>query len=138
MLFRSVYDQAEAEVKSPPGNVLAAWTDDDSLSTRINDHVAFYTGQDELADAIQKGLDMREKGFLGEATKYLGRATKIAAQSGNEETMRRLKKVVDVINANEGTVQLKKFIAKADEMDLDLCSTRTARTKQSVSQGSES
>jgi len=65
-----------------------------------------------------KRLEMREKGFYGEATKYLGRATKIAAQSGNEEKMRRLKKVVEVINAKEGTVQLKKFIAKADEMDL--------------------
>jgi len=84
---------------------------------------------------IQKGLEMREKGFYGEATKYLGRATKIAAQSGNEEKMRRLKKVVEVINAKEGTVQLKKFIAKADEMDLDLCSTRT---KQNVSQGLDS
>jgi len=35
--------------------VLASWTDDTALSTRINPRVAHYTGQAELAEAIQDG-----------------------------------------------------------------------------------
>ncbi|CAN5285277.1 VWA domain-containing protein [soil metagenome] len=122
-----VYEEGTVEVVSPPGRIIAAWTEDESLSARINAQVAHFTGQSELAEAIQKGLEMREKGYFDVATKLLGKAAKIAADSGNEETTRRLAKVVDIIDAHEGTVRLKKFVAKADEMDLDLGSTRTAR-----------
>jgi hypothetical protein len=76
---------------------------------------------------------MREKGQLEVATKLLGKAVKIAHQSGNDETMRRLKKVVDIVDPGHGTVKLKRYIAKEDAMDLDLGSTRTARTKRAVS-----
>jgi len=41
------------------GLVRAVWTDDDALSTRINAQVAHYTGQAELAQAIQEGLQAR-------------------------------------------------------------------------------
>jgi hypothetical protein len=37
------------------GLVRAIWTDDEALSTRISRHVAHYTGQAELAQAIQDG-----------------------------------------------------------------------------------
>ena len=39
------------------GLVRAIWTDDEALSTRINKHVAHYTGQAELAQVIQEGLE---------------------------------------------------------------------------------
>ncbi|HEY7830389.1 MAG TPA: vWA domain-containing protein, partial [Solirubrobacteraceae bacterium] len=42
--------------------VRAIWTDDEQLSTRINREVAHYTGQAELADAIQEGLEARKQG----------------------------------------------------------------------------
>jgi len=128
-----VYDQGGQDVKYKGGDIMAAWTEDESLSMRMNEHVAFYTGQNELATAIQHGLEMRDKGQLEVATKLLGKAVKIAHQSGNEETMRRLKKVVDVVDPGHGTVKLKRYIAKEDAMDLDLGSTRTARTKRAVS-----
>ena len=57
----------------------------------------------------------------------LGRAAKLAHDSGNEDTTRRLAKVVDIVDADGGTVRLKSKVNKADEMDLDLGSTRTAR-----------
>ena len=41
------------------GNVLAAWTDDDSQSAVIDPSVAHYTGQAELASAIRDGLKAR-------------------------------------------------------------------------------
>jgi hypothetical protein len=47
--------------------------------------------------------------------------------------MRCLKKVVDIVDPGHGTIKLKRYIAKEDAMDLDLGSTRTARTKRAVS-----
>ena len=43
-------------------DVLARWTDDTALSTRINPQVAHYTGQAELAAVIQEGLKARDAG----------------------------------------------------------------------------
>ena len=122
-----VHGPPGAEVKVTGAPIVATWTDDEALSARINAQVAHYTGQEELAAAIQEGLEAREQGHLDVATSLLGRAAKLAHDSGNEDTTRRLAKVVDIVNAGEGTVRLKSKVAKADEMDLDLGSTRTSR-----------
>ena len=65
------------------GLVRAIWTDDEALSTKINPLVAHYTGQAELADAIQEGLEARKQGDEEVATAKLGRAVALAHQSGN-------------------------------------------------------
>jgi uncharacterized protein YegL len=117
------------EFKPAESRILASWTPDEALSTRINDHVAHYTGQEELAEAIQNGLEARANGDVDVATRLLGRAAQLAHESGNEDTTRRLSKVVDIVNAEEGTVRIKQSVNKADEMDLDLGSTRTARVR---------
>ena len=111
------------------GLVRALWTDDEALSTRINPHVAHYTGQAELAEVIQDGLQARKEGDEDTATAKLGRAVTLASQAGNEETARLLAKVVEVHDAT-GTVRLRKKVADADEMALDTRSTRTVRTKK--------
>jgi hypothetical protein len=110
------------------GNVIAEWTDDEALSTRINAKVAHYTGQAELASAIQEGLQARKEGDLDTATARLGKAVKLAADSGNEALSELLGKVVEVEEAT-GTVRLKKQIDVVDEMSLDTRSTRTVRTR---------
>jgi von Willebrand factor type A C-terminal domain/von Willebrand factor type A domain len=112
------------------GLVRAVWTDDEALSTRINANVAHYTGQAELAQAIQEGLEARKQGDEDTATAKLGRAVALAEQSGNEDTAKLLAKVVDVVDAATGTVHLKKKVDDADEMALDTRSTRTVRTKK--------
>ena len=122
-----VYAEAGSEVKVAGAPVVATWTDDEALSARINVQVAHYTGQEELASAIQEGLEARAAGHLDEATKHLGRAAKLASDSGNDGATQRLAKVVDIVDADHGTVRLKAKIEKADEMDLDLGSTRTSR-----------
>jgi len=111
------------------GLVRAVWTDDEALSTRINPNVAHYTGQAELAQVIQDGLEARKRGDEEEATAKLGRAVKLAEESGNEDTARLLAKVVDVVDAAAGTVRLKRAVAEADEMALDTRSTKTVRRK---------
>jgi hypothetical protein len=112
------------------GLVRAVWTDDEALSTRINGNVAHYTGQAELAQAIQDGLEARKHGDEDTATAKLGRAVALAEQSGNEDTAKLLAKVVDVVDAASGTVRLKKKVDDADEMALDTRSTKTVRTKK--------
>jgi von Willebrand factor type A C-terminal domain/von Willebrand factor type A domain len=112
------------------GLVRAIWTDDEALSTRINPHVAHYTGQAELAQAIQEGLEARKEGDEDTATAKLGRAVALAQQSGNTDTAKLLAKVVDVVDAATGTVRLKKKVDEADEMTLDTRSTKTVRTRK--------
>ncbi|MFD0905934.1 vWA domain-containing protein [Actinomadura sediminis] len=112
------------------GNVLAEWTDDEARSTRINERVAHYTGQAELAVAIQEGLQARERGDEDTATARLGRAVVLADAAGNEEITSLLRKVVDVVDPATGTVRLKKNVDKADEMSLDTRSTKTVRTRK--------
>jgi hypothetical protein len=112
------------------GLVRAVWTDDSALSTKINPQVAHYTGQAELAAAIQDGLEARKSGDVEQATKKLGRAVQLAAESGNDATMKLLAKVVDVESPERGTVRLKRQVDLADEMALDTRSTKTVRTRK--------
>jgi len=115
--------QAQALVK-------ATWSGDESLTTRIDDQVARYTGQAELAAAIQDGLAAKAAGDEDGATRKLGRAVQIATQTGDEEMTSRLKKVVEIDNAETGTVRLKKAVERLDEMALDTASTKTRRVKK--------
>jgi hypothetical protein len=107
--------------------VRAVWTDDSALSTRINRQVAHYTGQAELADAIQAGLAAREAGDDRTATIKFGRAAQLAHASGNTATEDLLAKVVEIEDAVTGTVRLKRKVAAEDEMALDTRSTKTVR-----------
>ncbi|WP_327236611.1 VWA domain-containing protein [Streptomyces sp. NBC_01317] len=112
------------------GLVRAVWTDDMEASTSINPQVAHYTGQAELAQVIQQGLDARKMGDLDGATAKLGRAVQLAAFSGNADTAKLLSKVVDVVDEASGTVRLKAKVAEADEMTLETRSTKTVRVKK--------
>ncbi|MFD7437215.1 VWA domain-containing protein [Streptomyces sp. NPDC059861] len=112
------------------GLVRAVWTDDMVASTSINPQVAHYTGQAELAQVIQQGLDLRKSGDIDGATAKLGRAVQLAGASGNAGTAKLLAKVVDVVDAATGTVRLKAKVAEADEMTLETRSTKTVRVKK--------
>jgi hypothetical protein len=109
------------------GQILAIWTDDTALSTKISPEVAHYTGQAELAVAIQEGLEARKAGDVPKATAKLGRAVALATQSGHEDTAKLLARVVDIEDAASGTVRLKRRVDTVDEMTLDTRSTVTKR-----------
>ncbi|MEV5172180.1 VWA domain-containing protein [Streptomyces flaveolus] len=127
-----VIPQPDGTVQSlgAQGLVRAVWTDDMTASTALNPQVAHYTGQAELAQAIQKGLDLRKAGNFDGATAKLGRAVQLANASGNADTAKLLAKVVDVVDAVTGTVRLKTRVAEADEMTLETRSTKTVRVKK--------
>ena len=111
------------------GLVKAKWSSDTNLTAQINPEVAHYTGQTELAEAIQEGLQAKASGDERTATTKLGRAAQLAAETGNAEATAKLRKVVDIDNAETGTVRLKRGVAKADEMALDTASTKTTRIR---------
>ncbi len=121
----AVGDQVVAQ-----GLVKALWSDDSSLTARINPEVAHYTGQTELAEAIQDGLAARAAGDDRTATAKLGRAAQLAAETGNEEVTSKLRKVVDIEEPATGKVRLRKNVDKLDEMALDTTSTKTSRVRK--------
>ena len=123
----------QGELKIPCDNIAVKWSEDDALTTRISKEVAHYTGQTELAESIREGLEAKEQGDEDKATRLLGRATQLAEASGNEEVTRRLRKVVDVIDASAGTVRLRKS-DKAAEMELEMGGTRTVRRRIGTAQ----
>jgi hypothetical protein len=113
------------------GLVLATWTDDTELSTEINPRVAHYTGQAELASAIQEGLAAREAGDAEAATERLGRAVQLAAQSGHGDTAKLLARVVDVVDEESGTVRLRRRVAEIDSELAKVRSVKTTRVRKS-------
>jgi len=111
------------------GLVKAVWTADTALSAQISRRVAHYTGQAELAQAVQEGLSARKTGDVKTATAKLQRAMELAVESGNDGTAKLLRGVVEV-DERTGTVRLRRAVAAADEMALDARSTRTARVRK--------
>jgi hypothetical protein len=123
------------EDKPSEGRLFASWTAEGTLSARIDDRVAHYIGQDELASAIKDGLEQREKGNLAAATQFLGRAVKIAHASKNLAMTQRLARVVEVVDPSQGTVRLKKDVKKAATMELELESATTKHIQGDGSTG---
>ncbi|WP_319454546.1 MULTISPECIES: VWA domain-containing protein [unclassified Mycobacterium] len=111
------------------GLVKAVWTADTELSAKISRRVAHYTGQEELAAAVQEGLSARKSGDVKTATAKLQRAMELAVESGNDGTAKLLRAVVEV-DERTGTAKLRRDVAAADEMALDARSTKTARVRK--------
>jgi hypothetical protein len=109
------------------GQVIAIWTDDTALSTKISPEVAHYTGQAELAAVIEEGLDAQRAGKIETATAKLGRAVALAHESGHEDTAKLLAKVVDVVDPVRGTIRLKREVKAVDAMTLESRSQVTKR-----------
>jgi len=111
------------------GLVKTVWTADTALSAKISRRVAHYTGQAELAQAVQDGLSARKDGDVATATAKLQRAMELAVESGNDGTAKLLRGVIEV-DERTGTARLKREVAAADEMALDARSTKTARVRK--------
>ncbi|HJQ45573.1 MAG TPA: VWA domain-containing protein [Amycolatopsis sp.] len=132
---------ARVSLVAPDGDVLgkaqviAVWTDDTALSTKISPEVAHYTGQAELASVIEEGIEAQRKGDVETATAKLGRAVALAHSSGHEDTAKLLSKVVDVVDPATGTVRLKRQVSAVDAMTLESRSQVTKRVGKSGGEG---
>jgi hypothetical protein len=110
--------------------IRARWTENPELSTMMNRKVAHYTGQAELADAIVSGLAARTAGNVELATANLGRAVQLAEESGHEDTLKLLAKVVDVVDASNGTVRLRHNMTQVDAEMAEVVSRTTVRIRR--------
>ena len=111
------------------GMITARWTGDTMLSTKLNPRVAHYTGQAELAEAIQEGIAAVKSGDTDTATDKLGRAMRMAHESGNEGTVRLLAKVVDVDPAT-GTARMRGGVNNIDLEMADVASVKTVTVRK--------
>jgi len=107
------------------GLVRAVWTDDAELPARISPRLAAYSGQAELAQLIEDGLNARKQEDLKAAAVKLGEAVTAALRLGRTDTLRLLAEVVDVVDADTGEVRLKRDVTAASGMALDIQSART-------------
>ena len=105
--------------------VLATWTRDAMVAGYIDPEVARATGQADLAAAVREGLAAKRRGDESGATRQLGRAVQLAAETASVNVGALLAKVVDVEDAVTGTVTLRRRTSAVDEMVLDARSTNT-------------
>ncbi len=105
--------------------VFAFWTDDNALFAAIDPRVAHYSGQEELAAAIQQGLAARAAGDINTATAMLGRAAQLAAETGREDTAALLGRLVEVTDIRSGSVLLRQ---DAGSVDAEMANVRSVKT----------
>jgi von Willebrand factor type A domain len=87
--------------------IWARWTRDLRESTRMNPQVAHYTGQTELATAIQDGIEAYKERRLDAAQQTLGRAVALAHQSRQTDQVSRLAQLVEIEDPERGLVRLR-------------------------------
>jgi hypothetical protein len=110
--------------------IKAVWTEDTARSTRINRRVATVMGEEELADAIQEGVDAHRTGDTDTATNRFGKAVRLATESGNDDALERLATMVEIEDAGTGRVRAKANVDELDVMIVETKSTRTVRTRK--------
>ena len=121
-----VYQQGGQTVEVAGQNIVATWSSDEAKTTRMNKEVAHYNGQGELQEAIELGMKAKAANDIDAATRLLGKAARLASESGNDEVTRRLEKVVQIDDAANETVRLKRT-DKAADLELEMGATRTVR-----------
>jgi endonuclease YncB( thermonuclease family) len=82
-----------------------------------------------LADAIQKGLAAKAAGDDALRPFCSARPPRSPTTAGTR-THTAVAKVVDVVDADTGTVRLKGNVERTDEMALDTRSTKTTRIRK--------
>ncbi|MEV4505022.1 VWA domain-containing protein [Streptomyces klenkii] len=124
---------AETVISVPrPVPLLVHWTDDPVLSTRIDPRVARYSGYADLGRAVNAGCEAFEAGRLGTAEEEWGRAVRLAHDLGDEKMLRRLRRLVEVLDAGEGRVRLRDEITAGDLNSAWVVSNHSTQTRRSA------
>ncbi|MFE9186604.1 VWA domain-containing protein [Micromonospora haikouensis] len=108
-----------------PVNVLAHWTEDLALSSRIDPRVAHYTGQEELSRLIADGCDAYDTGDRATAAQLLGRAVELATAAGDAFHLEQLRLLVEDVDAT--SVRLRDDLPRLDVISVAVRSSVTVR-----------
>jgi hypothetical protein len=107
--------------------IRAVWTDDEARSTRVNHELAHYTGQVDMARAIDDAYVAKHAGDVDTATARFGEAVRLAHEAGDTYKLQGLAAVVDIEDAATGTVRLKQHVDPIDDLVLEASSVKTNR-----------
>jgi hypothetical protein len=108
--------------------IQAAWTSDLARVTDLSPEAVTYTKQGELSRAVQEGLAAERMGDTRTAEAKLGRAWRLAKETGHQDTLDLIESVVEVDTATS-SVRLKGDVSEEDRLTLDIRSTRTTPRK---------
>ncbi|MBO0790448.1 MAG: VWA domain-containing protein [Ktedonobacteraceae bacterium] len=86
------------------GWVFVQWTEESALASQIEQHIAHYTHQEELARNIQEGQAALSVGDSEKATRLLGQALEMSERTGNQRMTKLLSELVH--RDAKGTVRL--------------------------------
>ena len=118
---------ASGDVSLAESRVTATWTADRASFLGADPVVAHFTGQAELAAAIQEGIAAREAGDVGLAADWLGHAVQLADRTGNRGVAALLDRLVAVVGDR---VHLR---AEVSDFDVELANVRSVRTVRRTS-----
>lgn len=117
----------QIEKSTQEGWIFVQWTDDTALSAQIEEHIAHYTHQEELARAIKEGQEALARGDAVRATALLGRALTISERTGNEKITRLLSTIV--LRDSKGTIHLNTQAGAAARKTLAINAGHTSKLK---------
>ncbi|GLZ40694.1 VWA domain-containing protein [Actinokineospora sp. NBRC 105648] len=121
-----------------PATVLAHWTDDLDLSSRIDPKIAHFTGQTELREAVLAGSTAHERDDLVTAAAEWGTAVRLATELGNERVLVRLRRLVDIEgDPANGVVRVKAHLAVEDLLSMAVGSTLSSMSPASSAELTE-
>ncbi|GAA2560114.1 VWA domain-containing protein [Winogradskya consettensis] len=86
--------------------ITVEWTDEFPLFSAVHPTVAHYAGQQDLAEAIRRGLAALEAGDREEAGRQFGVAAALAHAAGDTAKLDLLTRVVDIDDAAAGKVRI--------------------------------
>ncbi|KAA2253895.1 VWA domain-containing protein [Solihabitans fulvus] len=122
--------QADA-VLGRPEPLLVHWTEDLKLVTQVDAKVAHYTGQTELAEAMLAGYDAFAAGDHDGARARWGEAVRLATESGNDDSLRRLRRLVHIVDGAAGLVRVRENLEARDLLSVAVGSGHSTRIRPS-------
>jgi hypothetical protein len=122
-----VGDEIVSEAK-----LVAIWTDEVALSTKIDAEVARAAGNSELAEQIKEGIRAWEAGDEVIATERIGRAVQLAYEAGDTARLDKLAEFAEIHDAPTGTVVVRRDADRLAAMTLDAQSSKTTITRTPV------
>ena len=91
--------------------------------------MAEFVDRDELSRSLLEGLDALRAGDDDRATAELGRAVQLADASGDNETVRVLRRLVAVDDAVTGVVHMRRDVSPEAESEVEARSTMIIRKR---------
>ncbi|MFI6033553.1 VWA domain-containing protein [Streptomyces sp. NPDC051315] len=99
---------------APPQPCVVHWTDDPALSRHTDVQVEHFEQHQRLGEAVAAATDAHRRGERDLAEHHLGRAVHLAHTIGADQSLDRLGRLVEIVDAAAGRVRLRPGVAAVD------------------------